>query len=357
MRWKPQYVFVAVTVGLVVLYFVARTVLDGGHAPTAEAKATTGAATALPSVQVKVVPEAIREYDVVLRGRTQATRTVVVKSETAGVVAQTPILQGTVVKTGTVLCRIQVDARQAAVDQARANLKSAQLQETAAVELARKGFRSPTQILQAQAQLDSAQAALRQAQILRAQTDIKAPFAGVFDQRAAEVGTYLSPGQPCGTMIELDPLLIVGDVPETDAAKLRVGATAQARLVEGQTLTGHVRYVAHDADPSTRTYHLEIIVSNPGLAVRSGLSADVRIAAGTGPAHLVPVSALVLDAAGRQGLRYVTADNRVAFAPVTVLEQAPGGAWVAGLHGSVRVITVGQGYVGDGQKVRVAVAS
>jgi multidrug efflux system membrane fusion protein len=41
---------------------------------------------------------------------------------------------------------------------------------------------------------------------------------------------------------------------------------------------------------------------------------------------------------------------------VTVLEETPQGAWIAGLTGAVRVITVGQSYVGEGQKVRVAVA-
>jgi multidrug efflux system membrane fusion protein len=157
-------------------------------------------------------------------------------------------------------------------------------------------------------------------------------------------------------MIELDPLLIVGDVPETDAAKLQVGARATAKLVAGDALTGRVRYVAHDADPSTRTYHLEITSPNPGLKVRSGLSAEVRIAAGSGPAHLVPVSSLVLDSAGRQGVRYVQGDNRVAFAPVRILEETPEGVWVAGLTGDVRLITVGQSYVADGQKVRVALA-
>jgi multidrug efflux system membrane fusion protein len=73
-----------------------------------------------------------------------------------------------------------------------------------------------------------------------------------------------------------------------------------------------------------------------------------------GPAHLVPVSALVLDSAGRQGVRYVLADNTVAFAPVTVLEETPQGTWIAGLHGPTRVVTVGQSYVSEGQKVRVA---
>ena len=70
----------------------------------------------------------------------------------------------------------------------------------------------------------------------------------------------------------------------------------------------------------------------------------------------MPVSALVLDAAGRQGVRYVQADNRVAFAPVTVLEQTDQGMWVSGLSGQVRVITVGQAFVDDGQKVQVAQA-
>jgi multidrug efflux system membrane fusion protein len=354
MRLKSQYIFVLVVVAVVVTYFAVRTLAGGGHAPAQAAAKTPGPQEA--SVQVKLVPEEVREYDVVLRGRTQATRTVQVKSETAGLVAQTPVLQGTAVRAGQVLCRLSVDARQAALDQARANFKSMSLQQQANVELAKKGYRSPTQLLQGQAGLDSAQAAVRAAEIALRQVDIRAPFRGVFDHRDAEIGTYLSPGQPCGTMIELDPLLIVGDVPETDAAKLKVGAPAVAKLVEGQTLAGRVRYVAHDADPQTRTYHLEVVAKNPDLAIRSGLSAEVSIGVGAGPAHLVPVSALVLNAAGRQGVRYVTADGKVAFSPISVLAETPQGVWVAGLSGPVRVITVGQSYVAEGQKVRVALA-
>jgi multidrug efflux system membrane fusion protein len=114
--------------------------------------------------------------------------------------------------------------------------------------------------------------------------------------------------------------------------------------------------VAREADPQTRTYRVEVTVPNPGNTVRSGLSADLRIGAGSGAAHLVPVSTLVLDSAGRQGVRYVQADGRVAFAPVTVLEETAEGMWITGLKGSVNIITVGQSFVADGQKVRVAQA-
>jgi multidrug efflux system membrane fusion protein len=355
MRFKSQYVFVASVVALLVLYFVVRGLAGGGKGPS-PAQAKPAPAPGPAAVQVQLVPEQVREYDVVLRGRTQATRAVQVKSETSGRVAQAPVLQGSLVRAGSVLCRLEVDARQAALDQARANFRAMSLQQQANVELAKKNFRSPTQVAQGQANLDAAQAAVRAAETNIRQVDLRAPFTGVFDHRDAEVGAYLSPGQPCGTVIELDPLLIVGDVPETDAAKLRVGAAATATLIDGEKLVGRIRYVAHDADPQTRTYHLEITVPNQRLTVRSGLSADVRIAAGEGPAHLLPVSALVLDAAGRQGVRYVVGDDRVAFAPVKILEETGQGVWVSGLSGPARVIVVGQSYVGDGQKVRVAQA-
>ena len=356
MRLKSQHIFVISVIGVLALYFVVRAAFGGGHAPNRAQAKPVASASAIPSVQVRLTPGETREYDVVLRGRTQATRTVQVKSQTSGVVAATPILQGCVVSEGTVLCRLAVDARQAALDQARANFKSMQLQQQANAELAKKGFRSPTQLLQGQANLDAAQANVRAAEIALRQVDIRAPFTGVFDHRDAEIGSYLSPGQSCGTMIELSPLLVVGDVPETEASKLHVGATAAATLVDGQSLTGRVRYVAHDADPATRTYHLEITSPNPKLSVRSGLSAEVRIAAGSGPAHLAPISALVLDAAGRQGVRYVDDSDHVAFAPVKILEETPGGVWVSGLSGPIRLIVVGQSYVADGQKVRVAEA-
>ncbi|MGZ3376172.1 MAG: efflux RND transporter periplasmic adaptor subunit [Phenylobacterium sp.] len=355
MRMKSQYVFVIVIAVVVALYFIVRSLLGAVAPHPAQAKAAAAPAGP-PSVQVKIIPEVERRYDVVVRGRTQATRTVVIRSETAGVVAAAPVLQGTYVKAGQVLCRIAVDARQAALDQAKAALKSNELTQQQNEELAKKGFRSPTQVLQGQANLDASSAAVRAAEIALAQVNIKAPFAGVFDHRDAEVGTYLGPGQPCGTMIEIDPLLVVGDVPETQAASMKVGAPAIAKLVSGQTLSGHIRYVSRDADPQTRTYHLEMTLPNPKLDVRSGLSAEMHVGAGSGPAHLAPVSALVLDAAGRQGVRYVTADGRVAFAPVTVLEETKDGVWVTGLSGAVQLITVGQSYVADGQKVRVALA-
>jgi membrane fusion protein, multidrug efflux system len=358
MRAKSSYVFIGAVVVLIALYFIVRGLFGGepeaSANETAAAAKTASAARADPTVQVTAVPEAVRSHLVRVRGRTEAARMVVVRSETAGVVARTPAREGAFVGRGAVLCQLSVDARKASLDQAKANLRARELQQQASANLAEKGYRSRTQVLQDQAALDAASATARQAEIALDQINIRAPFAGVFDKRDAEIGAYLAPGQACGTVIELNPILIVGDVPETEAGKISIGASATAKLVSGEAMAGRVRYVARDADPQTRTYHVEIAVPNPSLTARSGLSADVRIEAGAGPAHLVPTSALVLDAAGRQGVRYVQADNKVAFAPVTILDEDPAGIWVSGLTGLTRLITVGQSYVSEGQKVKVA---
>lgn len=357
MRIKPQYLFALILGGVILLAFTVGTVFNAASKSGKAQAKTTSASEQLPdpTVQAVLTPEVSKTYSVVIRGRTQAARSVVARSETAGVVAATPAVEGSFVRKGAVLCRLNVDARQATLDQARANLRSRELQQKASADLAAKGYRSQTQVLQDQANLDAAAATLRQAEIGVEQMSIRAPFDGVFDKRDAEIGTYLAPGQSCGSVIELNPLLIVGDLPETSASKIRVGEPATAQLTTGEPLSGRVRYAAREADPQTRTYRVEVATENPGL-IRSGLSATVKIGTGVGPAHQVPLSSLVLDAKGRQGVRYVLADNHVAFSPVTILEETPQGIWVTGLQGTVRVITVGQSYVAEGQKVRVAVA-
>lgn len=355
MKIKQSHLFAGAIAGAVILFFVIGGIVTSISANDKKAAAAAAGPEKIadPLVQVSAVPQAQRPYVVLVRGRTEANRTVIVRAETAGPVAATPAREGSFVSRGAVLCRISTDARQASLDQARALLRTRQLEKEASDRLAAQGYRSQTQVLQAQANLDGAMAQVRQAEVLLDQVNIRAPFSGVFDRREAEIGTYLAPGGACGTMIQLDPMVIVTDVAERDVARIRVGATATATLVSGEILTGRVRLVARDADPATRTYRIEIEAPNPGGRARSGLSAEVRINTGSGPAHLVPTTALVLDSAGRQGVRYVIAGDKVAFAPITVLDETSEGVWITGLSGDARVITAGQSYVSEGQKVRI----
>ena len=358
MQIKSSWLVAIGILGAVLLLFLiggVATGLGGGEkkkAAAAEAKAKADAGVAAPLVSTQLVDEVMRPATLVLRGRTEANRTVIVRAETAGPVASTPTQEGAFVRRGAVLCRLSVDARQAGLDQARANQKSRQLQREASERLAKDGYRSQTQVLQDQANLDSATAAVRAAEVALEQVNVRAPFSGVFDRRDAEIGTYLAPGGACGLMIELDPLVVIVDIPERLTGQLRVGDGVVATLASGDTLSGRVRSIARDADAQTRTYRVEIQVSNPGSRARSGVSAEVRITSGVAPAHLIPPAALVLGADGKQGIRHVVAGGKVAFTPVEVMDETPEGLWVRGLTGQVQLITVGQSFVNEGQTVR-----
>jgi multidrug efflux system membrane fusion protein len=182
---------------------------------------------------------------------------------------------------------------------------------------------------------------------------IRAPFAGVLETDTAELGALLQPGSACATVLELDPIKLVGFVSEAEIDRVNLGAMAGARLVSGRQVTGTVTFVARSADPQTRTFRVEVTVANPDRSIRDGQTAEMLIAAEGSSAHLLPSSALTLDDAGRLGLRIVDDARTARFVPVTVLRDTADGVWLTGLPDRATVIVVGQEFVTDGAPVDV----
>ena len=148
--------------------------------------------------------------------------------------------------------------------------------------------------------------------------EIHAPFAGILESDTAELGSLLQPGSLCGTIIQLDTIKLVGFVPETLVDRVEVGAAAGARLSSGREVVGEVTFISRSADPTTRTFRVDVEVPNTDLSIRDGQTAEIGIQADGEVAHLLPQSALTLDNQGQLGVRTVE-DGRAGFAPVSVL--------------------------------------
>jgi len=292
--------------------------------------------------------------EIVIHGRTQAVRAVSVKSETSGTVAKVDVEKGTLVKAGDIICELQPDARLAQVAQAQAAMKQAQLEYQASSKLADKGYRSPTDVAASKAKLDSAAAGVRAAEIELERTKLRAPFDGVVDDRMVEVGDFMQPGGACARVVDLDPILVVGQVSERDVDQLNIGEPGHAKLMDGSDHEGKVRFVARSADQATRTFRIELELPNGDGAVRDGETADIRVPVKAVMAQRLSPAILGLDDKGVLGVRIVDATNVVRFFPVTVIADAGDGVWVSGLPEQATVITVGQEYVVPGQKVEVA---
>lgn len=335
-----------IIVAVIVLYFLTRGLFSGP--PVAEEESASPEQFVV--VEETIAPRSWQD-EVTVRGRTKAERKVIVRAETGGAVSATPATLGSLVSEGDVLCRLNVDARRAQLAEARAAFAKAELDFNAATKLSADGFRSETAVAAAKAVRDQAAAALERARLELGKTDIRAPFDGVYDQRHAEVGDFLSIGDPCATVIQRSPFLVVGAVSERDVSKISKGDRGLAELATGEVIEGVVRFVAASADPATRTFNVELQVPNDDGALRDGVTAQFKVFATERQAHMVPRASLILSDAGEIGLRTLDADNVVAFESVRMIGETAEGVWVSGLSGQVRLIVSGQHYVSAGQKV------
>ncbi|WP_114964710.1 efflux RND transporter periplasmic adaptor subunit [Alkalilacustris brevis] len=304
-------------------------------------------------VAVVAMPSQAQQIEraVILRGRTEAARQVQVMAETSGRVISEPLPRGSMVESGDTLCQLAPGTRAATLDEARARLTEAEISFRAAQQLATEGFASDTRAANARAALQTAQAAVARAEEEIERLTITAPFGGVLETDSAELGALMQPGALCATVVQLDPIRLVGFVPEADIDRIEHGAPAGARLVSGREVQGEVTFLARSADPGTRTFRVEVTVANPDLGIRDGQTAEIAIAAAGAEAHLLPGSALTLDDDGRLGVRIVDEERRARFVPVEVVRDSINGVWVSGLPAAADVIIVGQEFVRDGVSV------
>jgi multidrug efflux system membrane fusion protein len=182
---------------------------------------------------------------------------------------------------------------------------------------------------------------------------VKAPFDGYLETFSVKEGDYLNTGAVCATIIDPDPMRLIGEVSEKEINFVKVGAKAGAELISGRKVEGVVSFVSTSANKGTRTFRVEIDVKNSDRSIRDGVSAQIEIEGDTILAHKISPSILMLGEAGELGIRTVNEDNQVEFKKIEILEDSMDGIWISGLPRNIRIITIGQEYVFQGQIVNV----
>ncbi|UWP96328.1 efflux RND transporter periplasmic adaptor subunit [Aliiroseovarius crassostreae] len=356
--------------------------------PSSSSPAGGNIAKGVSVIAVETIARDI-ESAVVVRGRTEASRRVQIRAETSGQVISERANKGSTVAQDDILCQLDPGTREASLAEARARLAEARARApeaaagvseaqarldealinlNAAEKLSQDGFASDTRVANARVQVEAAKAgviaaqsgAIRSASAIQSaeaasaaaqheldRTVIRAPFGGLLETDTAELGALLQPGSACASIIQLNPIRLVGFVPELMVDIVGLGSPATARLANGEEISGVVTYVADSSDPETRTFRVEIEAENGEKRLREGRTVEIAIAAPGRQAHLLPQSALTLDDDGHLGVRIVTDAGRAGFAQVEMLRDSPEGVWVTGLGDHATVIVSGQHYVTD----------
>lgn len=346
---------VIIAVGIsaaLLLYFAIGTLTADGK--TAENETTSASSTeaVLPEAIYAVFRAESHPVMIELKGQTAPDRVVTVKSATMGTVVSTPAQEGQRVPKGALLCGLDIEARQANVRQAEAQRAAAKIDFDAAQSLAEKGLTPANREASAKAALDAADAAVSSAKIELSRTQIRAPFSGIFETRMAEAGDFLSPGSPCGVLVDLSPVLVTAQMTEDQASWIKPGITASAHLASGQSFPATVRYVARTADARTRTFSIEAALDTGDEQVAAGVTSDLKIPLTETDAIQISPALLTLADNGNVGVRLLDENDMVQFQEVNIIDTTPDGIWVTGLASEIRLITAGQEFLAEGLKVQ-----
>lgn len=364
MRIRPS-VLISIGLAVGVTAWIASGNMDALRGLAGLPPAPQGAGTAAPAAAedppapaaelgtVQVVESAAQPYVVTLSifGRTEASRALTVRAETSGTVEEVLVREGDRIDAGAAIARLALDDRLARRARAEALVAQREIEVNAARKLADRGFQSQTRLAEAEANLAEAKADLDAMRVDIANTRISAAFEGVIAARHVEPGDFVQPGTDLVHIVDLDPLVIAVDVSEREVGYVSVGTVAEIELVTGLLLDGVVSRIAPSANPTTRTFRVEIEVDNPDDAVRDGITANVRLPLKRLQAHRVSPALLTLDDGGTVGVKSVDEAGRVAFHPVEIVGDTAGGMWLAGLPSRLRLISVGQTFVSPGETV------
>jgi RND family efflux transporter MFP subunit len=220
-----------------------------------------------------------------------APQTAVLRARVGGTLLALNVSEGSRVRAGQVLGRIdlaeassRVAERSAMVESANTALAQAQRSHATNERLAQQQFISGTALDNSRAAVETAQAALSAAQaslntqrVMLREGSLLAPINGVVAKRHALPGEKLAAQQELLTIVDISRLELAGSVGTHEVSRLQAGLPVQLR-VEGlaQPVAGRIARIAPAAEPGTRSIGVTIELPNGDERLRAGQYALAR---------------------------------------------------------------------------------
>jgi RND family efflux transporter MFP subunit len=333
---------------------------------------------AIPTVSVIAPKAAAASYEIVLPAEVRPYMDAPIYARTSGYLRKWHADIGARVKSGQLLAEIDAPEIDQQLQQARADLGTAEANERLARttdaryrELLTSGAISTEDADKARgdfeakrAMAESARSNVKRLENLQAFERIEAPFDGVITARNTDVGSLIDSGSS-GTGRELfhivaaSSLRVYTSVPDAQAALVQPGLTAELTLpaFPGRPFPATLVRTAGAIDRTSRTLLVELSVPNPTGELLAGSFGSVHIKLPSrSDSFLLPVSAIIFRA---EGVRMATVkDGRATFVPVVLGRDLGTDVEVlSGLTASDTVVVNPPDSLVSGSEVRVATAT
>lgn len=243
-----------------------------------------------------------RQFDGVVEAINSAT----VSGQTSGRVADILFDVGDKVAAGATILRLvsedqqgNLQQAQAALAEAKAGLKVDQLELDRISALFAKGVvpradvdRAQGKVQSREAQVNSAEGALRRARQQLDYTVVKAPFAGVVSERHIELGEAVAPGVPLMSGFDPDHLRVVVDIPQDIASKVQAEPKLQV-ATDGELISPDKVLVYPTANPVSGTVKARLNLPEGSHGLLPGQWVKVAVILGEESRLLIPQSAVL----------------------------------------------------------------
>jgi len=247
------------------------------------------------SASIYVVTQKPMQDRIIASGTVAADADIELRCEAAGRITEIAFKEGSVVKKGQVLLKLNDADLQAQLAKAQSSLSLAQERSARQKTLLDDQMVSRDVYDAATRDLSSAQADLQLVSAQITKTEVRAPFDGTIGLRSVDVGGYVSVGAKIANLVALRPLRIEFSVPERLAGIVAPGDSIAFR-VEGsaRSYLATVSAVEPKIDESTRTVRVRAVCKDPDKKVVPGAFAKVEMSLGKkSRALMVPSEALI----------------------------------------------------------------
>ena len=177
-----------------------------------------------------------------------------------------------------------------------------------------------------------------------------APFSGILLDGHKIGGELVMPGEKVYELIDLSSLKIFGYINENEILSISLENEVGVSIL-GEQVNGKIDYISPISDPDTKTFEIVVKVDNQNFRYKDGLSSMISIKKGDVLAHKISPSILALGDSGELGVKVLSADNKVLFKEIQVIEDTSEYMLVTGLGQEEIIIIVGQQYVSNGEEV------
>ena len=283
-------------------------------------------------------------------GVTLPIQNTIIKSAISGRIEKKLVLENNKIKAGMPIMQFATEANVARLVSAQKQLRLLQIARNSEGELSKQGLSSSLNMAKADADMAQAQAQVAELTRVVNELKVKAPFDGVVTSFMVEVGDFIGPGQPLAQFAALQQLYIQLYVSSEQVKNLKIGAAAQI-TIGGVQKTAVVDYIGVVSDAQTRTVEVKLKMDNSDGATKGQTPVEVTINLPMMKAYRIPPTALTLADDGGVGVKLLGQDNKVMFAPITILAQDATSIWASGLPDQVVLLTDGQAFVSAGQVI------